>query len=51
VLLAVNLPVVAGDLEAGAIVTIARGRMRILSLPCVITCPGVGHLLWQHARV
>jgi predicted nuclease of predicted toxin-antitoxin system len=34
-LLAANLPVVAGDLEAGAIVTIARGRMRVRSLPIV----------------
>jgi predicted nuclease of predicted toxin-antitoxin system len=34
-LLAANVPVVAGDLEAGAIVTIARGRMRIRSLPIV----------------
>jgi predicted nuclease of predicted toxin-antitoxin system len=34
-LLAANLPVVAGDLEAGAVVTIARGRMRIRSLPIV----------------
>ena len=32
-LLVANLPVVAGDLEAGAIVTIARGRMRVRSLP------------------
>ena len=31
-LLAANLPVVADDLEAGAVVTIARGRMRIRSL-------------------
>ena len=34
-LLAANLPAVAGDLEAGAVVTIARGRMRIRSLPIV----------------
>jgi predicted nuclease of predicted toxin-antitoxin system len=34
-LLAANLPTVAGDLEAGAVVTIARGRMRIRSLPIV----------------
>lgn len=34
-LLAANLPVVADDLEAGAVVTIARGRMRIRSLPIV----------------
>jgi predicted nuclease of predicted toxin-antitoxin system len=34
-LLAANLPVVAGDLETGAVVTIARGRMRIRSLPIV----------------
>lgn len=34
-LLAANLPVVAGDLEAGAMVTIARGRMRVRSLPIV----------------
>jgi predicted nuclease of predicted toxin-antitoxin system len=33
-LLAANLPAV-DDLEAGAIVTIARGRMRIRSLPIV----------------
>ncbi len=32
---AANLPAVADDLEAGAIVTIARGRMRIRSLPIV----------------
>jgi len=35
VLLKANLPAVADDLEAGAIVTIARGRMRIRSLPIV----------------
>jgi predicted nuclease of predicted toxin-antitoxin system len=35
VLLTANLPAVADDLEAGAIVTIARGRMRIRSLPVV----------------
>jgi hypothetical protein len=34
-LLTANLPVVADHLEAGAIVTIARGRMRIRSLPIV----------------
>jgi predicted nuclease of predicted toxin-antitoxin system len=34
-LLAANLPTVAEDLEAGAVVTIARGRMRIRSLPIV----------------
>jgi predicted nuclease of predicted toxin-antitoxin system len=34
-LLAANLAAVADDLEAGAIVTIARGRMRIRSLPIV----------------
>jgi predicted nuclease of predicted toxin-antitoxin system len=34
-LLAANLLAVAGDLEAGAVVTIARGRMRIRSLPIV----------------
>jgi len=34
-LLAANLPAVAEDLEAGAVVTIARGRMRIRSLPIV----------------
>ena len=34
-LLAANLPVVADDLETGAVVTIARGRMRIRSLPIV----------------
>jgi predicted nuclease of predicted toxin-antitoxin system len=34
-LLAANLPTVARDLEAGAVVTIARGRMRIRSLPIV----------------
>ena len=34
-LLTANLPAVADDLEAGAIVTIARGRMRIRSLPIV----------------
>jgi hypothetical protein len=34
-LLAANLPVVADDLEAGAIAIIARGRMRIRSLPVV----------------
>ena len=34
-LLAANLPAVAADLEAGAVVTIARGRMRIRSLPIV----------------
>jgi predicted nuclease of predicted toxin-antitoxin system len=34
-LLAANLPAVAEDLEAGAIVTIARGRMRIRSWPIV----------------
>lgn len=33
--LAANLPVVADDLEAGAVVTIARGRMRVRSLPIV----------------
>ena len=32
-LLAANLPAVAGDLGTGAIVTIARGRVRIRSLP------------------
>lgn len=32
-LLAANLPAIAGELEAGAVVTIARGRMRIRSLP------------------
>ena len=32
-LLAANLSAVADELEAGAIVTIARGRMRIRSLP------------------
>jgi predicted nuclease of predicted toxin-antitoxin system len=36
-LLAANLPAVADDLEAGAIVTIARGRIRIRSLPIVPT--------------
>jgi predicted nuclease of predicted toxin-antitoxin system len=35
VLLATNLPAVADDLETGAIVTIARGRMRVRSLPIV----------------
>lgn len=35
VLLAANLPAVADDLETGAIVTIARGRMRVRSLPIV----------------
>lgn len=34
-LLAANLPAIAGDLESGAVVTIARGRMRIRSLPIV----------------
>ena len=34
-LLAANLQTVAEDLESGAIVTIARGRMRIRSLPIV----------------
>jgi predicted nuclease of predicted toxin-antitoxin system len=34
-LLAATRPVVAEDLEAGAIATIARGRMRIRSLPIV----------------
>jgi predicted nuclease of predicted toxin-antitoxin system len=34
-LLVANLPVVAQDLEAGAIVTIARGRLRIRPLPIV----------------
>ncbi|HET9080081.1 MAG TPA: DUF5615 family PIN-like protein [Trebonia sp.] len=34
-LLAANLPAIAGDLETGAVVTIARGRMRIRSLPIV----------------
>jgi len=34
-LLAANLPAVAEDLEAGAVVTIARGRMRVRSLPIV----------------
>jgi predicted nuclease of predicted toxin-antitoxin system len=34
-LLAANLPAVAGDLEAGAIVTIARGRVRVRPLPIV----------------
>ena len=34
-LLVANLPVMAGDLEAGAVVTIARGRMRVRSLPIV----------------
>lgn len=33
--LAANLPVVADDLEAGAVVTIARGRMRVRALPIV----------------
>ena len=32
-LLAANLPAVAGELGTGAIVTIARGRVRIRSLP------------------
>jgi predicted nuclease of predicted toxin-antitoxin system len=35
VLLATNLPAVADDLETGAIITIARGRMRVRSLPIV----------------
>jgi len=34
-LLAGNLPAIADILEAGAMVTIARGRMRIRSLPIV----------------
>jgi predicted nuclease of predicted toxin-antitoxin system len=34
-LLAANLSTVTGDLEAGAVVTIARGRMRVRSLPIV----------------
>ena len=34
-LLATNLAAVAVDLEAGAIVTIARRRMRVRSLPVV----------------
>ena len=34
-LLAANLPAVTGDLEAGAVVTIARGRMRVRPLPIV----------------
>lgn len=34
-LLAANLPAIADDLESGAVVTIARGRMRIRSLPIV----------------
>jgi predicted nuclease of predicted toxin-antitoxin system len=33
--LAANPPAVAGDLEAGAVVTIARGRMRVRALPIV----------------
>lgn len=32
-LLAANLPVVADELKAGALVSIARGRVRIRSLP------------------
>jgi hypothetical protein len=36
-LLAANLPAVADDLKAGAIVAIARGRMRIRALPIVPT--------------
>jgi predicted nuclease of predicted toxin-antitoxin system len=32
-LLAANLPQIADDLESGAVVTIARGRMRIRPLP------------------
>lgn len=35
VLLATNLPAVADDLETGAIVSIARGRIRVRSLPIV----------------
>ena len=34
-LLAANPPAVADDLEAGAVVTIARGRMRVRPLPIV----------------
>lgn len=32
-LLAANLPTVAAELEAGAVVSIARGRLRVRSLP------------------
>jgi predicted nuclease of predicted toxin-antitoxin system len=32
-LLAANLPAVAADLEAGAVVSIARGRLRVRTLP------------------
>jgi hypothetical protein len=32
-LLAENLPLIADDLKSGAVVTIARGRMRIRPLP------------------
>ncbi|MGH3500164.1 MAG: DUF5615 family PIN-like protein [Nocardioidaceae bacterium] len=32
-LLAANLPLVTDDLEVGAIVSIARGRLRVRSLP------------------
>jgi predicted nuclease of predicted toxin-antitoxin system len=34
-LLAANLAAIADDLESGAVATIARGRMRIRSLPIV----------------
>lgn len=34
-LLAANLPAAEDDLQAGAVVTIARGRMRVGSLPIV----------------
>jgi predicted nuclease of predicted toxin-antitoxin system len=36
-MLAANLPPVADELQAGALVTIARGRVRIRSLPIVPT--------------
>lgn len=32
-LLTANLPAVAADLEAGAVVSIARGRLRVRTLP------------------
>jgi predicted nuclease of predicted toxin-antitoxin system len=36
-LLGANLPVVADDLKTGALVTIARGRVRVRSLPILAT--------------
>ena len=51
-LLAANLPAAADDLEAGAIVTIARGRMRIRALPIVAAGDHAAlELLDSHAGV